>query len=615
MNMLWCKVSDCCLGTAVYESLRHLFYTIPPAGALTLAYWPLWTSIDVYKTLFLVAVSLEASPHCSHSAYIDQIAVVSTTPWDSYLIRNRVWTYPDNVIVGPTMFNIPAEEVFFFIIQTYNTSLLYLLISKPTFHPIYLRGKRLLHDNRRLRIWKWVGTLAILAGTALGISMIATYGKGLYMGLILVWAGPFILLLWTLAHQFILELPLSNTMLPITLPTLYLWVVDTMALKRGTWVIESGTKLGWHLWDGLEVEEAVFFLVTNVLIVFGLVAFDNALAILQAFPALFPSIPSLPSPILLIQALLTPIWTYDDDRIEGMQQALARLRAKSRSFYLASGVFQGRLRIDLVLLYSFCRVADDLVDDAASMADAQDWIIKLIHFLDLSYSDQRPLVSDYVMQTFPPSAQAAVLLLPTTYLSPTPLYELLKGFETDLLFKSSDNPFPIKDQATLELYGARVAGTVAESCIELAYYHNKIPTPDSEQKQIALAGRRMGIALQFVNIARDISVDASNDRVYVPSEWLKGHGLGSKDIIRDPTTSKVEYLRQELLDNAMRIYKESRGAIEQLPREARGPMRVAVESYVEIGRVLRVPGYRIKAGRATVPKLRRLRVAWNALNQ
>ena len=130
------------------------------------------------------------------TAYLSQIAVVSTTPWDSYLIRNRIWTYPDNVIIGPTLFQIPAEEVFFFVIQTYNTSLLYLILSKPTFHPVYLRGQRLLHDGRRLRIWRWTGTLAILAGTAVGVSMIARRGEGLYMGLILVWAGPFILMLW-----------------------------------------------------------------------------------------------------------------------------------------------------------------------------------------------------------------------------------------------------------------------------------------------------------------------------------------------------------------------------------------------------------------------------------
>ena len=54
-------------------------------------------------------------------------------------------------------------------------------------------------------------------------------------------------------------LPLSSTLIPIFLPTLYLWIVDTLALKRGTWVIESGTKLGLHLWDGLEIEYEPLF--------------------------------------------------------------------------------------------------------------------------------------------------------------------------------------------------------------------------------------------------------------------------------------------------------------------------------------------------------------------
>lgn len=62
----------------------------------------------------------------------------------------------------------------------------------------------------------------------------------------------------SLAYQFIIELPLSSTLIPIALPTFYLWIVDTLALKRGTWVIESGTKLGWHLWDGLEIEYETF---------------------------------------------------------------------------------------------------------------------------------------------------------------------------------------------------------------------------------------------------------------------------------------------------------------------------------------------------------------------
>ena len=543
-----------------------------------------------------------------------QIAVVSTTPWDSYLIREKIWTYPENVIVGPTLFNIPVEEVFFFIIQTYNTSLLYLILSKPTFHPVYLRGRRLLYDGRRLRLWRWLGTMAIVTAIFTGALLVKRRTDGLYMGLILVWAGPFVLLLWTLAHQFILELPLSNTFVPIALPTFYLWIVDTVALRRGTWVIEAGTKVGIQLWHGLELEEAVFFLLTNVLIVFGLVAFDNALAILETFPSIFPTLPVLPSPWLLIKALLTPVQAYDDDRIEGLQQALARLRMKSRSFYLASGVFSGRLRIDLILLYSFCRVADDLVDEAQSPDKARDWIVKLVRYLDISYGEKPTSVSGYVLEIFPPFAQPALLLLPTAYLTSKPLYDLLKGFETDLNFTSSDDPFPIRDEETLMTYGSRVAGTVAELCIQLAYYHAFDISTAVEMQRTVFAGGRMGIALQYINIARDISVDATNARVYIPTTWLKDHGSGPEHVLKDSSGLLVETMRQRLLDSAMHIYGESRGAIDQLPVEARAPMRVAVESYVEIGRVLRKPGYRIKAGRATVPRLRRLRVAWGALN-
>ena len=42
-----------------------------------------------------------------------QVAMVATTPWDSYLIRTNVWTYPPDAVLGLRLFKIPAEEVFF----------------------------------------------------------------------------------------------------------------------------------------------------------------------------------------------------------------------------------------------------------------------------------------------------------------------------------------------------------------------------------------------------------------------------------------------------------------------------------------------------------------------
>nr|OQO28657.1 Bifunctional lycopene cyclase/phytoene synthase [Rachicladosporium sp. CCFEE 5018] len=218
---------------------------------------------------------------------------------------------------------------------------------------------------------KLVGQVGLALMVKKGIDYIRAAGTHTYLGLILVWAGPFLWLLWSLAYQFLVSLPVTTTLIPIALPTLYLWVVDTLALKRRTWVFERGTKTGNQLWPGLEIEEAIFFLLTNCLFVFGLVAFDNAMAVLNTFPAHFPRIPSLPSPALLVRALLLPAAAYDDDRILGLHQSVKRLKKKSRSFYLASSTFQGRLRIDLTLLYSFCRVADDVIDNAKDTAEAK----------------------------------------------------------------------------------------------------------------------------------------------------------------------------------------------------------------------------------------------------
>ena len=272
---------------------------------------------------------------------------------------------------------------------------------------------------------------------------------------------------------------------------------------------------------------------------------------------------------------------------------------------------------DDLIRYSFCRVADDLVDEAPSVAEAEQSIRKLKHFLDISYNKVTDAAFGskiaFVRGNFSPGTQSALLLLPTTYLSSEPLYELLEGFRMDLCFASNADRFPIQDERKLEVYGSRVAGTVAELCIELVYHHMDGHTVDCARREIIAAGHQMGIALQYINISRDIAVDASNQRVYLPSTWLKEVASSPEQIISNPSCPTTEMLRQRLLDKAMNLYVEARGAIERLPPEARGPMRVAVESYVEIGRVLRSPGYKVKHGRATVSKLRRLQVARHCL--
>lgn len=354
------------------------------------------------------------------------------------------------------------------------------------------------------------------------------------------------------------------------------------------------------------------------MIVFGLAAFDNALAVLSALTPVDEKIAALPSPATLVKALLKPTTEYDEKRIDGLREAVQRLKNKSPSFYVASGAFEGNLRIDLILLYSYCRVADDLVDNASSLEEAKEWIRRFKRFLDISYGvqDAKTSVPEFVESNFPESNRSALLLLPTRFLDKTPLYDLLKGFEMDLQFSQPimESSVPIQTEDDLELYSARVAGTVAHSCLDLVFHHASQQIPTIARDKLIKAGENMGIALQIVNISRDILVDAKMKRVYIPNTWLEEVGLNANAAIKNPSGVRIDQLRQRLLGKAFRIYQASRDAIEELPDVVRGPMRAVVESYMEIGRVSREGSYLTKRGKATVPKWRRVLVAWRALN-
>ncbi|KAI0036429.1 hypothetical protein K488DRAFT_82049 [Vararia minispora EC-137] len=76
------------------------------------------------------------------------------------------------------------------------------------------------------------------------------------------------LLLWAVASSHIITLPTFAIALPIALPTLYPWLVDTFALLRGTWIVSPGTKTRLYLWPHIELEEAFVLLVANTIIVF-----------------------------------------------------------------------------------------------------------------------------------------------------------------------------------------------------------------------------------------------------------------------------------------------------------------------------------------------------------
>jgi lycopene beta-cyclase len=91
--------------------------------------------------------------------------------------------------------------------------------------------------------------------------------------LILVWAMPIIVIQWLLGADLLIRR--WKVWIPgVVVPTLYLTFADSFALHSGTWTISPQQSLNLFLpVIGVPVEEAVFFLVTNTLIVQGMILF------------------------------------------------------------------------------------------------------------------------------------------------------------------------------------------------------------------------------------------------------------------------------------------------------------------------------------------------------
>ncbi|GAB1205792.1 hypothetical protein APSETT445_004471 [Aspergillus pseudonomiae] len=547
--------------------LVHVTYNIPLAGLLTLVYWPFMTRLDWQKISTLVIISL-----------------VATIPWDSYLVRHRIWTYAPDVVTGWTLYDIPIEEVSFFILQTYNTSLVYLILTRRLVLPMYL--------GTVARKETIIGALILLLNTLFGLIALRCGEQFTYIGLIITWAGPFLLIQWLLSSGFIMALPKMELMVSVTLPTLFLWTVDTISINQGVWTVEVPTKLGIQLWSGMDIEEVLFFLVTNMMIVFGLVCIDYAIAMATCELAQSSeALQSFPSYFRIFAQFVTNKHHPDARFVASLGKAVERLAASSQSLYMGSAMFQGPLRIDLILLYSFFRVADNLVDEAQDTESARRVIAQCDQLLEakFSYPDLFPF-SEEAKQTAPPELIAAIDSLPVSRLRLEHLKGLLEGFRTDLAFGAKSGSFPIVTESDLDAYSYHVASTVAASMLSLVVRH----FPDHQfavnvflRRRVVDAGERMGQALQYTNVARDITRDAAINRVYLPTTWLKEQGLRPADVLASSTDPRLHLVRDRVLDRADFLSASAREEIKFLPEEVQGPFYATVDSYLEIGAALR----------------------------
>lgn len=265
---------------------------------------------------------------------------------------------------------------------------------------------------------------------------------------------------------------------------------------------------------------------------------------------------------------------------DSLQACATMMQGGSKTFFAASRLLPLRIRKASIALYAFCRVADDLVDEAAPGDTPVD---ALRERLDLIYAGTpRDFVEDH-----------ALSMVVQQYQLPRHLLDaLIEGFAWDAAGRSYDS---LED---VHAYAARVAGSVgAMMCW--------IMGPQSVDTLARAC--ELGVAMQLTNIARDVGADAALQRIYLPRDWLREAGIDPQAWLRQPVcTPALQGVVARLLDEADRLYKQAQPGIAALPPDCRAAIFSASLIYSEIGNQLRHEGLDSVAHRTVVSTARKL---------
>ena len=283
-----------------------------------------------------------------------------------------------------------------------------------------------------------------------------------------------------------------------------------------------------------------------------------------------------------------------DMRAQVIAESRAVLARHARTFNLAGRFLGAARRDEAAVVYAFCRLVDDVVDEAED-PETGERALAAIEAELRGETPARPLVAVFAAQLEAHGIDRAVAL------------ELIAGVRSD------SGPVIVADDRELLRYCYRVAGTVGlMMCGVLG-----VRAPQAQAFALDL-----GIAMQLTNICRDVAEDAKRGRVYLPATRLVQASTDSRGLLagRAPRPA-IAAVVLDLLELADRHYASADLGMRFIPWPSRLAIVVAGRVYRGIGMVLRARDGDAMAGRAIVSPLGKLgwsvaaigRFAWTLL--
>jgi 15-cis-phytoene synthase len=270
-------------------------------------------------------------------------------------------------------------------------------------------------------------------------------------------------------------------------------------------------------------------------------------------------------------------------------------RTHARTFARASVFLPAAKRRAVFGLYAFCRVVDDLVDDAAP--DAGVRLDAFAARLDAALAN--------VDRGGDPVLREVVRAVAHYHVPRRVLTELIEGVRCDL------SPVRYASWHALERYCAGVASSVGEMCT----YVFGVGASAERRTRAVRRARTLGVAMQLTNILRDVGDDARRGRCYLPLDELASFGLdvddvmGGRDVVHRPEWAA--FMRHQIA-RARALYHEGSQGIALLEPDAQRCATACATGYAEILRAIERRGLDTIGGRAIVGPMARVGVLWRA---
>lgn len=227
-------------------------------------------------------------------------------------------------------------------------------------------------------------------------------------------------------------------------------------------------------------------------------------------------------------------------------------RARARNFAYGIMVLPRPKRRAIAAIYAFAREVDDIADGDAPPEEKRRRLDDLHNLLETTL--QQTVARGGAGEGSPGAGRAMWVALAdarTRYpISAKALHDLVDGGLMDLDRRR------YADFEELVVYCAHVAGAVGIAC--MAVY-------GADQPQRA---EQLGIALQLINIIRDVPEDWRLGRVYLPRDDLASFGVSEEDIAAGRCTSAWQALMAYQAARARSYLDEGLKLLDHLDRRS-----------------------------------------------